>query len=148
MLVERAAREHVVARIDQVDVHVTAPAGVIAVLLGEARRVAVLAKHIDAVDLKMQRRGRGPHEASHSAVADGLAFLAARGGLVVIQVGAGNERAVIDFQLVFRGGRSADAYEHEGADAQKFSHERFLTLAAASRRFRQPRRQRQAAHRL
>src|SRR5438034_10377632 len=96
MLIERISREHIVACTGNVDIHVSATAGVIAVLLRKTRGGTVLPEHIDAIDLEMQRRRSRPHKAAHATIPDRLAFLRSRGGFVVVQIGAGDQGAVIN----------------------------------------------------
>src|SRR5581483_10204559 len=75
---ECGSGENVIAIIHEINIHVSAAAGVVAVTLGKAVGRAVFRKHIGAVNLKLQGRGRGPYQAAHSSVADGQAFFAAR----------------------------------------------------------------------
>src|SRR5438477_11903796 len=96
MLIELLTTKYIVAGTDHMDVHIPAAAGVIAVLPGKADGVAVLPEHVGAIDLKMYRRRRRPDEAAHPPVANGVTFLGARRGLVVIQIGAGDDGSIIN----------------------------------------------------
>ncbi len=86
VLVEATSGEDVRAGAGHIDIHVTAAAGVIVVLMGKADRRGVHAEHIAAVNLKLQCRGGRPHQTSHPPIANGHSFLTACRWVRVIKI--------------------------------------------------------------
>src|SRR5262249_592337 len=82
----------------EIDVEVGASAAVVVVALEEAVGGAVVGVDVGAVDLKPQLARGGPDQGAHAAVADGHARFAALDGLVVDEVGAGDQVAEVDVQ--------------------------------------------------
>ena len=87
MLSKRFARKEFVFGIVEVDIDIAATARVVGILLRETRGVAVLPKHVDAIDLEVQGVRSRPDEAAHAAVTNRLAFFAPFGGGSIVEIG-------------------------------------------------------------
>jgi hypothetical protein len=98
VLFKRLARKNVRPHIRQVHVHVRAAARIICMRARETARRARSGEDVVAVDLQPQRVWRRPYERADAAVADRHPLLAPLRRLGVMQVRAGDERAVVNLE--------------------------------------------------